>query len=90
MKKLAICAIVLNLLFSVMYTIKVHLLIETDAEFIRASLTNIISMVGLYCLYYYARDYEACKAHEEHAKRVASHFVMMTSSIKDEEPQEKQ
>lgn len=90
MKKLSLYAMVVSILITLMYSAKVFWLASTDADVIRMSLGTLVSEIGLWCAYYYTRDYEACKAHEEHAKRVASHFMMMASSTKDEEPQEKQ
>lgn len=70
MKKLTIYALLVSVIISLLYSFKVYWLIETDAEFYRASVITLVSEIGLWCAYYIARDYETIKAHEEHAERL--------------------
>ena len=88
MKKLALYATIVSLIISLIYSFKVYWIIETEFEFYRATFITLVSEIGLWCAYYYARDYEGTKAHEERAKRITQHFAMMSQP--DEEPEQKQ
>lgn len=64
MKKLSVYAMIASCIVTLIYVIKVQWFIETDVQFWRATATTALAEIGLWCAYYYARDYEACKAHE--------------------------
>ena len=70
MKKLSMYAMLVSIIISLIYSFKVYWVIETDLEFYRATFITLLSEIGLWCAYYYARDYEACKAHEEQQQRL--------------------
>lgn len=70
MKNLSIYTIILSLLITLIYTVKVHWVIETDGEFYRATALTLLSEFGLWCTYYYARDYEAIREHDEAKERM--------------------
>lgn len=74
MKNLSIYTIILSLLITLIYSAKVYWVIETDAEFYRATALTLLSEFGLWCTYYFARDYEAIREHEE-AKERMKRFV---------------
>ncbi len=65
MKKLALYAMLTSDLLSLIFTYKVAFVLETDMQFIRASILFFVSEIGLWCLYYIARDYEAIREQEE-------------------------
>ena len=88
MKKLALYAMLVSITISLIYSFKVYWIIETDFEFYRATFITLVSEIGLWCAYYYARDYESIKAHEERAKHIEQHFAMMSQP--EEEPEQKQ
>lgn len=75
MKKLSIYAMIASILLSAIYAIKLQWFIETDFEFWRATAITGLGEIGLWCFYYYSRDYEAIKAQEEHSKRVTALFT---------------
>lgn len=70
MKKLTIYALIISLTISLMYSFKIYWLIETDAEFYRATALTLVSEIGLWCAYYFARDYEYFKEQEEAKERL--------------------
>lgn len=74
MKKLSLYAIIASCIISLIYVIKLQWFVETDIQFWRITATTALSEFGVMCFYYYARDYEAIKAHEEHTKRVMGMF----------------
>ena len=65
MKKLSLYAMVVSILITLMYSAKVFWLASTDAEVIRMSIGTLVSEVGLWCAYYYARDYAAIKERDD-------------------------
>lgn len=75
MKKLALYAIIASCIISLIYVIKLQWFVETDFEFWRVTAITALSEVGLWCFYYYARDYEGIKAHENSAKQLAEFFA---------------
>lgn len=89
MKKLTIYAMLVSVLISIFYTIRITWLIDTEMEFIRASIVTLVCEIGLWCAYYYARDYESVKEHEERAKLIAQHYMEMAraSNVKPEQKQ---
>lgn len=74
MKKLTLYALVISMIISLIYSFKIYWLIDNDLEFYRASVTTLVSEIGLWCAYYYARDYEGIKAHEAHHARLRAMF----------------
>lgn len=70
MKKLALYAMLISTLLTLTYAYKVAFVVETDMQFIRASILLFVSEIGLWCVYYFARDYEAIKEQDEVKKRM--------------------
>lgn len=70
MKKLALYAMLISTLLTLTYAYKVAFVVETDMQFIRASILFFVSEIGLWCLYYIARDYEAIREQEEVKKQM--------------------
>ena len=70
MKKLALYAMLLSTLLTLTYAYKVAFVVETDMQFIRASILLFVSEIGLWCVYYFARDYEAIKEQDEAKERM--------------------
>lgn len=74
MKKLALYAMLTSGLLTLIFAYKVAFVLETDMQFIRASILFFVSETGLWCLYYIARDYESIREQEE-VKRQMIRFV---------------
>ena len=74
MKKLALYAMLTSGLLTLIFAYKVAFVLETDMQFIRASILFFVSEIGLWCLYYIARDYEAIREQDE-AKERMRHFI---------------
>ena len=70
MKKLALYAMITSGLLTLIFAYKVAFVLETDMQFIRASILFFVSEIGLWCLYYIARDYEAIREQEEVKKQM--------------------
>lgn len=70
MKKLALYAMLISTLSTLTYAYKVAFVVETDMQFIRASILFFVSEIGLWCVYYFARDYEAIREKEEVKKQI--------------------
>lgn len=70
MKKLALYAMLISTLLTLTYAYKVAFVVETDMQFIRASILFFVSEIGLGCVYYFARDYEAIREHDEAKERM--------------------
>lgn len=70
MKKLALYAMLTSGLLTLIFAYKVAFVLETDIQFIRASILFFVSEIGLWCLYYIARDYEAIREQEEVKKQM--------------------
>ena len=70
MKKLALYAMLISTLLTLTYAYKVAFVVETDMQFIRASILFFVSEIGLWCVYYFARDYEAIREHDEAKERM--------------------
>ena len=70
MKKLALYAMLISTLLTLTYAYKVAFVVETDMQFIRASILFFVSEIGLWCIYYFARDYEAIREKEEVKKQM--------------------
>lgn len=70
MKKLALYAMLISTLLTLTYAYKVAFVVETDMQFIRASILFFVSEIGLWCVYYFARDYEAIREKEEVKKQI--------------------
>lgn len=70
MKKLALYSMLISVLLTLTYAYKVAFVLETDMQFIRASILFFVSEVGLWCIYYFARDLEAILEREEVKKRM--------------------
>lgn len=74
MKKLALYAMLISTLLTLTYAYKVAFVVETDMQFIRASILFFVSEIGLWCVYYFARDLEAIREHDE-AKECMRRFI---------------
>ena len=74
MKKLALYAMLTSALLTLIFAYKVAFTLETDMQFFRASILFFVSEVGLWCIYYIARDYEAIREQEEAKERVIRFF----------------
>lgn len=70
MKKLALYAMLTSGLLPLIFIYKVAFVVETDMQFIRASILFFVSEIGLWCVYYFARDLEAIREHEEAKERM--------------------
>lgn len=70
MKKLALYAMLISTLLTLTYAYKVAFVVETDMQFIRASILFFVSEIELWCVYYFARDYEAIREHDEAKERM--------------------
>ena len=70
MKKLALYAMLTSGLLTLIFAYKVAFVLETDMQFIRASILFFVSEVGLWCIYYFARDYETIREQEEVKKQM--------------------
>lgn len=70
MKKLALYTMLISALLTLTYAYKIAFVVETDMQFIRASIMFFVSEIGLWCLYYIARDYEAIREQEEVKKQM--------------------
>lgn len=70
MKKLALYAMLTSGLLTLIFAYKVAFVLKTDMQFIRASILFFVSEIGLWCLYYIARDYEAIREHDEAKERM--------------------
>lgn len=70
MKKLALYAMLTSGLLTLIFAYKVAFVLETDMQFIRASILFFVSEIGLWCLYYIASDYEAIREHDEAKERM--------------------
>lgn len=74
MKKLALFAMLTSGLLTLIFAYKVAFVLETDMQFILASILFFVSEIGLWCLYYIARDYEAISEQDEAKERVIRFF----------------
>lgn len=70
MKNLALYAMLISTLLTLTYAYKIAFVVETDMQFIRASILFFVSEIGLWCIYYFARDYEAIREKEEVKKQI--------------------
>ena len=70
MKKLALYAMLTSALLTLIFAYKVAFTLETDMQFIRASILFFVSEIGLWCIYYIARDYEAIREQDEAKERM--------------------
>ncbi|UVK80547.1 hypothetical protein [Escherichia phage vB_EcoM_PD205] len=70
MKKLALYAMLTSALLTLIFAYKVAFTLETDMQFFQASILFFVSEVGLWCIYYIARDYEAIREQEEVKKQM--------------------
>lgn len=70
MKKLALYTMLISALLTLTYAYKIAFVVETDMQFIRASILFFVSEIGLWCVYYFARDYEAIREQEEARKQM--------------------
>lgn len=70
MKKLALYTMLTSALLTLIFAYKVAFTLETDMQFIRASILFFVSEIGLWCIYYFARDYEAIREHDEAKERM--------------------
>lgn len=70
MKKLALYTMLISTLLTLTYAYKVAFVVETDMQFIRASILFFVSEIGLWCVYYFVRDYEAIREHDEAKERM--------------------
>jgi hypothetical protein len=82
-KKLTIYAMIASCIITLIYVVKLQWFIETDMEFWRATAITALGEVGLWCFYYYSRDYEAIHAHEEHQKRLAQQYVDAVQKLRE-------
>ncbi len=70
MKRLAMYAMLISTLLTLTYAYKVAFVVETDMQSIRASILLFVSEIGLWCVYYFARDYEAIREHDGAKERL--------------------
>lgn len=70
MKRLAMYTMLTSALLTLIFAYKVAFVLETDMQFIRASILFFVSEIGLWCIYYFARDYEAIREQEEVKKQM--------------------
>lgn len=70
MKKLALYTMLTSTLLTLIFAYKVAFVLETDMQFIRASILFFVSEIGLWCIYYFARDYGAIREQEEVKKQM--------------------
>lgn len=70
MKKLALNAMLTSAILTLIFAYKVAFVLETDMQFIRASILFFVSEIGLWCIYYFARDYKAIREHDEAKERM--------------------
>lgn len=70
MKKLALYAMLISTLLTLTYAYKIAYVVGTDMQFIRASILFFVSEIGLWCIYYFARDYVAIREQEEVKKQI--------------------
>ena len=70
MKKLALYSMLISILLTLTYAYKVAFVVETDMQFIRASILFFVSEIGLWFVYYFARDLEAIREHDEAKERM--------------------
>lgn len=70
MKKLALYTMLTSALLTLIFAYKVAFVLETDMQFIRASILFFVSEIGLWCIYYFARDYESIREHDEAKERM--------------------
>ena len=85
MKKLTIYAMIASCIITLIYVIKLQWFIETDMEFWRATAITALGEVGLWCFYYYSRDYGGICAHEEYQKNVQMRLHGAIQRIREEE-----
>lgn len=82
MKKLSMYAMLVSILITVSYSWNIFN--STDiVEFAKASTFALVGEIGLWCAYYYARDYEACKAHEAHQDAMRKSFEKAMNKLGD-------
>ena len=60
----------ISTLLTLNYAYKIAFVVETDMQFIRASILFFVSEIGLWCVYYFARDHEAIREHDEAKERM--------------------
>lgn len=70
MKRLALYTMLTSALLTLIFAYKVAFVLETDMQFIRASILFFVSEIGLWCIYYFARDYESIREQEEVKKQM--------------------
>lgn len=70
MKKLALYAMLISTLLTLSYAYKVAFVVETDMQFIRASILFFASEIGLWFVYHFARDLKAIREHDEAKERM--------------------
>lgn len=85
MKKLALYAMIASCIITLVYVIKLQWFVETNLDFWRITAITALSEIGLWCFYYYARDYEAIRAHEEHQKNIQMRLHGAIQRIREEE-----
>lgn len=85
MKKITVWTMLISVLISLMYTLKINWLIETEAEFYRATASYAVSTLAIWCAYYYVRDYIGCKMQEENLERVRQRFQDSINQMKEDE-----
>lgn len=70
MKNLALYAILASALLTITYIYRITFIVETDMQLIRTSILFFVSEFGLWCIYYFAHDYEAIREHDEAKERM--------------------
>lgn len=69
MKKLSLYAVIISIFLTLQLAWNIHIA-ETTMECFYAIALHIACNVGLWCAYYFARDYESIKANESYYARL--------------------
>lgn len=85
MKKLTIYAMIASCIITLNYAVKLQWFIETDMEFWRVTAITALGEIGLWCFYYYSRDYEAIRAQVEYQKNIQMRLNGAIQRIREEE-----
>lgn len=85
MKKLTIYAMIASCIITLNYAVKLQWFIETDMEFWRVTAITALGEIGLWCFYYYSRDYEAIRAQVEYQKNIQMRLNVAIQRIREEE-----
>lgn len=84
MKKLALYAMIASCIITTIYVIKIQWFVETDLQFWGTTFNTALCEFGLWCFYYYSRDYAIIKEQEERIKYFEQNLKPM-SDISDKD-----